>query len=561
MIVRLAMLAAWAATAPLAAVSIARIATPALAAAPSSVPAAGDEYVDPRLGIRIAFPHGWSPIPMSVDERWKVAKYLSDKTHFWTEKGGGWTMEHKPTMEVVAFVAEAMKQKVKVEKKRDKDGEIDWRVFVENPYTDYKDFLTKRYRGGGWFISDEKETKVGDVAVTCYEIKVEKLSMDGPKRIFAWVYHVPDVDIVVQFEVLENAVDKLKNESLRCFRSFKTTPRSGGQLYEASTPGEEFLWSNQDKLTQEERTQKRQGMERRSHEKATKAAPDGWAAKRMGRFLVINHADEKYAKQVVEQAEAVWGWLDETFPFIGQGEYVRSPIIRICKDWQEMQAYERAGDYFSRNDLEIITCQDYGGKTGWAMENVNRRVMGIWFQDKDWDLGTAMPGWLGLGLSQFVGNLHAKNGKVDFGTDYWNRGEVQERMRKGQLTPVRTLMTMTQRDFMGDFWSKIAEGESLIQFFVTGAAQRSKRTKNLLPDYMRNVAEVAQAIKKEEEGKKGEGAKKPQTEEEEDAMFKARAQGYKASEKRLLEESLQRTFAGWTEADWKKFEEAYQQSL
>src|SRR6185503_4371342 len=119
-------------------------------------------------------------------------------------------------MEVVAFVADAIKERIKVEKKETKDGEIEWRIYAENPYRDYKDFLTKRYTGGGWFVSDEKETKVGDIPVTCYEIKVEKLSLEGPKRMFTWIYHVKDVDIAVQFEVLEDGVDKIKNEVTKC---------------------------------------------------------------------------------------------------------------------------------------------------------------------------------------------------------------------------------------------------------------------------------------------------------------------------------------------------------
>ncbi|MFN0007691.1 MAG: hypothetical protein ACKVXR_07270 [Planctomycetota bacterium] len=519
---------------------------------------AAADHKDERLGFTIQTPRGWNEIPMSVDERWKVAKYLSEKSFFWTEKGG-WTWEHKPNMEVVAFVADAVKEKIKVEKKETKQGEIEWRIYAENPYRDYKDFLTKRYAGGGWFVSDEKETKVGDIPVTCYEIKVEKLSLEGPKRMFTWIYHVKDVDIAVQFEMLEDGVDKLKNEVTKCLRSFKQIKRSGEALYESSTG--EFRFWDQDKMTVEERTQQRRVMEKTSHEKATKTAPDGWVVKQMGRFLVLNHADEKFAKRVVEQAEAVWTWLDQTFAFVGEKEYVRSPIIRICKNDEEQQAFLQGGDWFSRNNLEIVTAQDYGGKSSWEMEYVNRRVMDIWFADKDWDLRAAMPSWLSNGLNEFVGQLHVKNGKVDFGTDYWNRDEIRERKREGKLTPLRELLMKTDREFWDDYFNLRYEGSSLVDFFVTGKASKDKRTKGLLAEYLRQVQKVAAEIKKEDEGKKGEKEKRPKTEEEEDAMFRDRQKGYKEKEKRLLEESFQRTFVGWDAGDWKKFEEAYLKSL
>jgi len=519
------------------------------------------DHKDERLGFSIQTPRGWTEIPMNVDERWKVAKYISDKTNFWTDKGDGWEREHKANMEVVAFVAEAMKERIKVEKKENKDGSVDWRIYTENPYKDYKEFLSRRYTGGGWFVSEEKEGKVGDIAVTTYEIKVDKNSWEGPKRLLTRVYHLPDVDIAVQFEVLENAADKIKSEVERCLRSFKVIPRSGGALYEPSTPGGDPRWWDQDKLTAEEREKMRHVMEQKSHEKASKNAPDGWVVKKMGRFLVINHADEKYAKRVVEQAEAVWEWLDETFPFVGQKEYVRSPIIRICKNDAEQQAYFSGGDFYSRSNLEIITAQDFMGKGGWEMEYVNRRVMDIWFGDKDWDLYAAMPGWLSVGLNEFIGQLHVKNGKVDFGTDLWNRDDIRERQREGKLTALRDLLMMSQQDFMADYWSRRIEGSALIDYFVNGKASKSKRTKDLLSEYMRNVQATAAQIAKEEEGKKGKEKKKPQTEAEEDAWFKQKHQGYKDSEKRLLEEAFQRTFVGWTSADWRNFEDSYQKSL
>jgi hypothetical protein len=518
------------------------------------------DYKDERLGMSIQTPKGWTTLPVNVDERWKAAKYLSDKTYFWTEKGGGWTYEHKPSMEVIAFVAEAVKEKVKVDKKQDKNGNVEWRIYAENPYKDYKDFLTRRYQNGGWFVSKEEETKLGDVAVTCYEIKVEKLSSDGPKHIFTWVYHVSDVDIAVQFEVLETSIDKLKSEVTRCLRSFKSIPRTGGALYEPATAGTAELWSDQDKLTPDERKARRQGMEQKSHEKAAKNVPDGWVAKKIGRFMVLNHADEKFAKAVVEQAEAVWSWLDATFPFVGKDEYVRAPILRICKDWQEQSAFMRGGDWFSRNDLEITTCQDYEGKQSWEMEWVNRRVKDVWFRDRDWDLSAAMPGWLQNGLDHFVGNIHVKSGKPDFTTDYYNKDEVRERMREGKLTPLKELMMLPQKDMWSDFM-KQRESASLVGFFVTGKASRDKRTKNLLSEYVKNLQALVRDIKKEDEAKGGETAKKPETEAEEDALFKNRAQGYKAKEQRLLGESFKRTFVGWDAGDWKSFEEAFQKSL
>ncbi|MBK7877231.1 MAG: hypothetical protein IPJ77_16060 [Planctomycetes bacterium] len=441
----------------------------------SPAPGAG-EHVDTRLGIKLSYPKTWAAIPLSLDERWMVAKFLSDKSYFHTEKGGGWTSEHKPDMQIIAFVSEAMKEKVKVDKKETEAGVTEIRIFVENPYKDYKDFLKGRYSGGGWYVSDEKEVKVGDIAATRYEIKVEKLSQDGPKRIFTYVYHIPDVDVAVQFEVLESAVDKLENELKRCFASFKTTPRKGGPLHEVSTSGTDF-WSqlDLDKLSTEERKLRRQSMEQKSQDKATKTAPAGWKLQKIGRFLVMNHADEKFAKSIVDQCEAVWSWLDKTFPFVGDKEYVRAPILRICANQDEYNSFYKGGNYFSANDLEITTYQDYEGKTSYQLERINRAVKDIWLRDRDRDLQLSMPGWLSVGIDHFVGHIHvAKNGQAEFGKDYWNQDEVRERLREGKLTAPREVLMLGDEEFR-DFGRK-QDSAQLFGYFVTGAAAKNKKT-------------------------------------------------------------------------------------
>lgn len=82
------------------------------------------DHKDARLGFTIQTPRDWNAIPKKADETWLVANYQSRKAFFFTEKGG-FTGEHKPNMQVIAFVGEQIKElaKVKVEKRKDKKGE------------------------------------------------------------------------------------------------------------------------------------------------------------------------------------------------------------------------------------------------------------------------------------------------------------------------------------------------------------------------------------------------------------------------------------------------------
>lgn len=521
------------------------------------------DHEDKRLGFRVGVPKDWTPLPVNVEERWVVGKYLSPKSYSWTEKGG-WTTEHTPDMTMIAFVTEAMKEKIKVKKETDRDGNEFIRVIADSPYKDYQDFLKRRYSGGGWYVDKTEETKVDDTAVTTYEIRVDKLSYDGPKRIVTWVYHMPDVDVAVQFEVLQDAYPKVQTEVLRCLKSFKGVKRNGEALVEASTPGQRFSFLELDKMPPEERAKHRQGMERESHERATKTAPPGWVVKKMGRFLVINHSDERFAKDIVERAEAVWDWLDGAFPFIGVKEYVRAPIIRICKDDAEYNAFFKSSDGWSFNDIEITAYNDNGGSTSWQLENVNRQVLDVWFTDKDRDLYWALPGWLTTGLSKVVASIRLKNGKVDFASDSYTRDETREMMREGRSSPVKEILTMSGRSFW-EKWENYYQASSLVMFFVDGTASRSKRTKELLPEYMRALKAVAEDIRKEKLAKKEAGkdaaSKKPQTEEEEAKWFREQRDALKDADQRLLQETFQRTFVGWTDRDWADFQDAFQKSI
>ena len=92
-------------------------------------------------------------------------------------------------------------------------------------------------------------------------------------------------------------------------------------------------------MTQPERTAYRKEKEAKLHRDAIESLTDGWKHKKIGRFLVLIHGDEKFAVRVAKQADAIWTWLDKAFPFFGENEYIPRPIIRVCKDYTEEAAF------------------------------------------------------------------------------------------------------------------------------------------------------------------------------------------------------------------------------
>jgi hypothetical protein len=512
----------------------------------------GGYHQDDRLGYKVRAPQDWTQVPIGVDEAWIAAKFLSDKAYFYTDKTDGWTFDHKPMMRVISFVDEVVRKRIEKS-----EGENSVLIQINNPYKDYEDYLQRTYSGGGWYISEDEAGEVRGIPVRKLEIKVEKLAQGGPRRLVAWVFHTDDVDLAVDFEVLEGSYAKLKGHMLACLKSFQLVPRTKGSLAPTTTGGP-TLPIDEEKLTPEERKKRRQDRELAHHRKAAEGLPAGWEAKKMGPFLVLNHADEKYAKKVVAHAEAVLAWLDENLAFIGPGEYVPAPVIRICANRDEEDAF-RGGDWWGSGG-EIVTHKDSGaGAMSYEFEYVNRRILGIWFSHRDPDLFQALPYWLDEGLAQVLGTARSKGRKLEFQPDEWERDGLRDAVRQDKVTPPSALMKLGREEFFQE-QSRSKEAAALCRFLLTGPASKNRATKTILKDYLICLKEVVGEIDAER-AKEQPAEKPPETEAEEDERFRNRKDGWKAQESKLLEETWQRAFGSWDEKAWKTFENLYLKCL
>ena len=153
-----------------------------------------------------------------------------------------------------------------------------------------------------------------------------------------------------------------------------------------------------------------------------------------------------------------------------------------------------------------------------------------------------------------------RSGKVTFRKDDWDRDTVREAARTGKATDAKEIFVMCGEDYWRDYMKTLEAGQ-LVDFLAARGGAKDRRTKDLLPAYMRNLQAVVAEVTKEDEAAKGKTAKKPKTEEEEDAMFKEVRQGLKKKEQRILEDTFKRTFADWKDSDWKAFEDSYEKAV
>src|SRR5262249_43275540 len=121
---------------------------------------------------------------------------------------------------------------------------------------------------------------------------------------------------------------------------------------------------NWDDLSPAQRTAKKIESMKREHEKVQKNLPQGWTAKKMGHFLVLSHTDDNTVQRIVTEAEGVFAWLDDNLGYVGPGEYVRDPVLRVCANSDERNLYTKGGStwvWFGVTGLEITTYKDNYG--------------------------------------------------------------------------------------------------------------------------------------------------------------------------------------------------------
>ena len=367
------------------------------------------------------------------------------------------------------------------------------------------------------------------------------------------------MDLAVEFEVLEDSFEKVKGDVFASLKSLRTITRTKA-LIDETTGDDKIVLKDEGKLTPEERAQRRRDMEKKSLARSTKNLPDDWKVKKMGRFTVLLHGDEKFAKKIVKQAEAVWSWLDKNFDYYGAGEYVPAPIIRICKDQTEEYAIRNSTPSWSFNSLpEIITHKDLNAGAGsWEFEYVNEEMCRIWFRYRNTDAWWSAPYWLKNGIKDALGAASFKGRRIDIALDDYEVQSLREAAKAGTITAPRELVQMGWKEFY-ESRTRSLEAACFVRFLLTS---RNKKVKTALRSYLERLQERVAEIRAENDKDDDEdGDSRPKTEEEEEEMMRKRQEDAKKRESEFIQTLFEHTFGTWAEKDWRRIEADYIKSL
>lgn len=462
----------------------------------------GGAHEDPVHGYSIRAPEGWEFIPAKMDDRWLVARWISDQAN--TSREG---YNIKPTMKVLCFSPEKLGG-------RGQD------------YRNYRDYLAADMKatGHGYHIVESETDELRGVAVE----KIRVLATRGrfPERaVVTWIFDHPEDEstVAVEFFLYEERRGLLRKEMQKTLKSFRIIERSAAELAAANrTPPwvqDRAAWK---KLDAQERRDVRIGLERERVLRYTATVPPGWYVEhsKSKRYLALSHTGKEYTRAVLRFAELARDWMDE---HIGgaSDEYVMTSVIRICEDYTEYARYRsgspnQGGGSYSALDAEIVDYPWEDNTTG-TFELIGGGLIESYLYDKD-PFIRDMPHWLGLSLQQYLGDAYIKGRKlVCSATDFEKQHIKNARLQK-KLLSMRELVTLPRHEWPEDddgYWQYRFQCLRLLRFVTEGPGKKDPLLNDFLPRYLRATIAASEAWRKQQK------KSKPSTvEEEEEALRK-----------------------------------------
>ena len=529
---------------------------------------AGGYYKNERWGYKVRAPADFKEAALSASEEWIASKHIATRLLY--AKNSEFMEADYPQMWVIGFPKSRQGERgAKITEKEDGSVEIDFK----NPYKDYKDFVKREswFVGGGYYFSQEEEDTVGGVSVTKYEIKVEKM-VSSPYRIVTWVYHFDDADFAVQCKVLEDYWKKYDSAFLACLKSLKRIEREGSGPGAVTTGNKIIFDEDEDDLTPEEKAKRRQEIFEKTLERETGALPKEWFVIRSDHHVVMSNGSRKYAKEILDHADAIRGYLEKTFGDFGK-DYVPPGIIRVFATDAELQAYHvsTSANWWDWAKQVTVSEESAQGRKSWALEPVSDGVTGLYLNNRNRMLHENMPWWFRRGLERHMRFARSKGKRVEIKPDEVDREIMRDIVRSGKAVGIKALFEAGDEEEAYGY-----QCGSVVSYLLT-KGDRGK-WKNCIRNYMGNLITATEAAEKEfkdfkdkqkaESGKAAEeGAGGEQRGESEDESGEDEEEGEKyweqyrdamrKKEKDIRKLAFERTFGDISDKDWERLDKQW----
>lgn len=526
---------------------------------PASAQLQGRVWTHPQLGFKLTIPEGYREVPLKVDEKWILAKFLSDKVLLSKDRQYNW--EHRALLRVIAFTEKAKKESgVEVEEGKDNETFIGIGAV---PYQGYKDYV-KRHRRGFFFAKENPGKVLTEACLHC-EVDVNK---DEPK---VWLYSVvfrkPEFELAVEFEVLSDRKEQVEKqcrdalESVR-FIAAEAGPSESGKVKKSAGRLWTLFRSVWRKRPLAERIEVRRTTELDRIKAVRAVTPADWKVSDSRNFVVLSHTDDRFAERMTEGAELFRAWCEQEFGALSD-DYVRRGIVRLCRDWDEAKVYRfdnsgSTGWSLFDDDHEVVTYRDgYHGTSGQDVAHLFPGILQSFLQEKDAYVVAYTPTWMTWSLDTYVRNALVKDRKLVFRVDEYARDKARDMQREGKLPKFRDIVEMDEETFFKSLRGGIDDAAIQALRYILGPGQKDKFFKDFLKRYFRTAAAAAEKHDAEWVGDTTP-MKEATTEEEEEKQAKERRSKGKDRRIQLQKEVNNLMFEKVTDKEWERLEREYE---
>lgn len=490
------------------------------------------EFKDSTWGYRVKVPNGWRRAALPTTELFIASKHLG-KRELESNRGNNWVLE-RPEMWIIGFP------------KGRAGGHKDYPSYIRAQ----PEFL--KWDRHKW--ADPKSMEIDGAKVTLYEITPVDAEKDAEARhVVAMVYHFDDVELVVQFKIIEQYYGEFKASFFSAMKSLRRIKRTGAF---PGTGKEKGGGVDLTKLSPEERDRKLKEQVEQHIRKEIAALQEGWSNKRSKSFVVLTNANDKFVRKAIAHAEAVRGHFEK---FLGQKSkrYEPPTLLRIFASDDERTAYKKAaGDGASGPVREILVVSGHGYVEDNEFQAVNKAVLNAWLDARHPLLRDMIPGWLTVVLEKYADMLRTKRGRIGYAKDDYDRDTIRLAIKRDEYTNLGVFLGegIKRSNLEGKELPSDQRGLQLrsFGFWILTKGNRAKY-KNLIRKYLaaleKNVRDVEEGAIRQAQADKKSGA---------EGAWRAWALAEtKGKRDQILQKTFEDLFDGWDAKDWERFTRAW----
>jgi hypothetical protein len=434
--------------------------------------AAQRDYVIPRHGVQFHPPKGWTELPAAGHRGQLVAMFCAPRPL--TPRSGA-ARPHTPTLRIRFFPADLEASPDEV------DG-----LPMRTPFRDFDDYIARgRMKGADVRLA---VLELGELKGRLFTVTEGRPGAD--RTLYGALVPMDDGQLVIEFELLADHLDKQRRDFDRCLDSFGPAEVGEAQAAVPVPPwrADPAAWKANDEAA-------RAGARQAFADAVVAAAENpelGWKSYSSRAWTVLSAADAGFTKKAIQAAEAMREWSEQHFASTSD----RTPLPAVLRIFASPDHYtvlmerEAAALEYDpdRRELYFYDDPNAGTTTGFGM--LLRAVLWQYLDDEEPGVASCLPRWLDQGLWEYCRSTQVRGKKIEFESGDVEKGRIRYQQREDSMPAVWNLIQESIQPTPEDgaaenAWGYTPECARLVRWVLDHEGGEAFGKPDLLAEYVR----------------------------------------------------------------------------